>query len=178
MHSSTTITRILIAAVAVILSGCGLWNPMKTVGQTEGPQYTVTVVNALPGERLANILAVGDADESKIWVGDYVSAEAHTQFTTGKPGPLAEVLGGDLSIAGKVPVDGTITFTFRSKASNLRITAMVHPDTTPDNYVTALVPLSAASATVALERFDIGDDEGRKTVQKVGPAGTVSVVAN
>ena len=52
---------------------------------------------------------------------------------------------------------------------------MVHPDVTPDNYVTALLDLKAGASTTALERFDIGDDEGRKTVVKVGPAGEVRV---
>ena len=54
---------------------------------------------------------------------------------------------------------------------------MVHPDKTPDNYVTALIPLSGdnTNKTIDLVRFDIGDDEDRKTVVKVGKAGTVTV---
>jgi hypothetical protein len=40
--------------------------------------------------------------------------------------------------------------------------------------VTALLDLQAAGTT-ALERFDIGDDEKRYSVQKVGPAGTVTI---
>jgi hypothetical protein len=72
-----------------------------------------------------------------------------------------------------VSVGGDITFTFRTAARTARITAMVHPDITPDNYVTVLLDL-AKPGTVELERFDIGDDEKRFSVQKVGPAGTVS----
>ena len=49
-----------------------------------------------------------------------------------------------------------------------------HTQFTPDNYVTALINLPVGGTTV-LERFDIGDDEGRKTVLKVGPAGTATV---
>ena len=49
---------------------------------------------------------------------------------------------------------------------------MVHPDFTPDNYVTALINLDTPGVT-PLERFDIGDDEKRKTVVKVEPAGSV-----
>ena len=67
-----------------------------------------------------------------------------------------------------------VTFTFRTTARTARITAMVHPDITPDNYVTALLDLSKPGTTV-LERFDIGDDEQRYTVMKVGPAGTVTL---
>ncbi|MGE0358086.1 MAG: hypothetical protein AB7P08_14375 [Burkholderiales bacterium] len=163
----------LVAATAAALAGCALFQPEKT-GQTAGREYTVTVKNTLAGERLAPILIVGDADDSKIWVGRYVSGEAHTQFTTGNPGPLAAVLGGDQGQPGNLGVGGEVTFTFKTTARKARITAMVHPDRTPDNYVTALVDLSAHGAT-PLERFDIGDDEGRKTVQKVGPAGTVTI---
>jgi len=71
-------------------------------------------------------------------------------------------------------VGGETTFKFRTNARKARITAMVHPDVTPDNYVTALIDLQAGGTT-ALERFDIGDDEKRYTVQKVGPAGSVTV---
>ena len=117
---------------------------------------------------------MGDADDSKIWIGQYVSREAHTQFTTGNPGPLAAVLGGDQGQPGGLAVGGEVTFKFRTAARKARLTAMVHPDFSPDNYVTALIDLGATGTTL-LERFDIGDDEGRKTVVKVGPAGSVTV---
>jgi hypothetical protein len=67
-----------------------------------------------------------------------------------------------------------VTFKFRTKARKARFTAMVHPDYTPDNYVTALVDLGAGGTTV-LERYDIGDNEKRYSVVKVGPAGTVTI---
>ncbi|HSW82762.1 MAG TPA: hypothetical protein VLH12_04765 [Usitatibacter sp.] len=161
------------AAVAAVLGGCALFQPEKT-GQTEGREYTLTVKNTLAKERFAPILVVGDADDAKIWVGKYVSPEAHTQFTTGNPGPLAMKLGGDQGQPGGLGVGGEVTFKFRTTASKARITAMVHPDVTPDNYVTALVDLKAGGTTM-LERFDIGDDEKRFTVVKVGPAGSVMI---
>ena len=136
-------------------------------------EYTITIKNTLEKERLAPILVVGDADDAKIWVGKYVSNEAHTQFTTGNPTPLAKVLGGEQGLPGKLAVGKEVTFKFKTSATKARITAMVHPDVTPDNYVTALLDLSKPG-TVTLERFDIGDDEKRKTVEKVGPAGTVT----
>jgi hypothetical protein len=40
--------------------------------------------------------------------------------------------------------------------------------------VTALIDLGAAGTTL-LERFDIGERRRRKTVVKVGPAGSVTV---
>ena len=166
-------SAVLLAASASVLAACGLLNPEKT-GQAEGREYTIVVKNSLAKERFAPVLIVGNADDGKIWVGKYVSNEAHTQFTTGNPGPLAAVLGGDQGIPGKVGVGEEITFKFRTAARKARITAMVHPDFTPDNYVTALVDLQAGGTTT-LERFDIGDDEKRMTVLKVGSAGTVTV---
>ena len=52
----------------------------------------------LAEEKFAPILVVGDADDGKIWVGDYVSKEARTQFTIGNPSPLSDALGGDQSL--------------------------------------------------------------------------------
>jgi len=164
----------IVAAIpAAMLGGCAYFQPEKT-GQMQGREYTVTVKNTLAKERFAPILIVGDADDTKIWVEKYVSPEARTQFTTGNPGPLAMKLGGDQGQPGGLGVGGETTFKFRTTASKARITAMVHPDFTPDNYVTALVDLKAGGTTM-LERFDIGDDEKRYTVVKVGPAGTVMV---
>jgi hypothetical protein len=162
-----------IAFMGAVLGGCAYLQPEKT-GQAEGREYTITVKNTLAKERFAPILIVGDADDSKIWVGQYVSAEARTQFTTGNPGPLAAKLGGDQGQPGGLALGGEVTFKFRTSARKARVTAMVHPDFTPDNYVTALLDLQAGGTTM-LQRFDIGDDEKRYTVQKVGPAGSVTI---
>jgi hypothetical protein len=173
MHHPFTKSSTIIAgiAAAALLAGCA--SAPSAIGQSEGTTYTVTVKNDMTTERLAPILIVGDADDAKIWVGRYVSKEARTQFTTGNPDPLAIQLGGDQAQPGKLASKSEITFTFRSKAATARITAMVHPDVTPDNYVTAKLDLRKPG-TVALERFDIGDDEKRMTVERVGPVGTVT----
>jgi hypothetical protein len=163
----------LAGTAALIFSGCGVLQPAK-MGQVEGREYTITVQNTLDKERFAPLLIVGDADDTKIWVGPYVSQEAHTQFTTGNPAPLAAKLGGEQGQPGRIAVGGEVTFKFKTSARTARITAMVHPDFTPDNYVTALIHLDKPGVT-ALERFDIGDDEKRKTVVKVGPAGRVTL---
>ncbi len=162
-----------LAAASALLASCAHFQPEK-VGQADGREYVVTVKNTLAKERFAPILIVGNADDAKIWTGKYVSNEARTQFTTGNPGPLAGVLGGDQGQPGGLGVGGEVTFKFRTAARKARITAMVHPDFTPDNYVTALIDLQAGGTT-ALERFDIGDDEKRYSVVKVGPAGTVTI---
>src|SRR5712691_12918978 len=128
---------VLFAATSALLAACGLFQPER-VGQTAGREYVITVKNSLAKERFAPLLIVGDADDGKIWVGKYVSNEAHTQFTTGNPGPLAAKLGGDQGQPGKLGVGEEVTFKFRTGARKARITAMVHPDITPDNYVTAV----------------------------------------
>src|SRR5205085_239823 len=143
----------IVMLASTLLAACALFQPEK-VGQAAGREYTITVRNSLAKERFAPVLIVGEPDDGKIWVGKYVSPEAHTQFTTGNPGPLAAALGGDQGQPGKVGVGEEITFTFRTTARKARITAMVHPDVTPDNYVTALLDLQAGGTT-ALERFDI-----------------------
>lgn len=163
----------LLAVAAFSLNACQYFQP-EVVGQTEGKIYKVTINNTLANEKFAPILIVGDADDHKIWVGDYVSDEAYTQFTTGNNGPLAEVLGGDQGQPGKLGIGNEISFSFRSNAKTVRITAMVHPDFTPDNYVTTLVDLKSGSSS-QLQRFDIGVDEGRKSIQLVGLAGKVTV---
>jgi hypothetical protein len=175
MNARTPFARnaALAAVSGALLASCALFQPER-VGQTAGREYTITVKNTLAKERFAPVLIVGDADDGKIWVGKYVSGEAHTQFTTGNPGPLAAVLGGDQGQPGKLGVGEEITFKFKTTARKARVTAMVHPDVTPDNYVTALLDLQAGGTTT-LERFDIGDDEKRYSVVKVGPAGTVTI---
>jgi hypothetical protein len=172
MTRTIRITSVLVASAA-LAGGCAYLQPEKS-GQAEGREYTVTVKNTLAKQRFPPILIVGDADDTRIWVGKYVSPEARTQFTTGNPGPLAGVLGGDQGQPGGLGIGGEVTFKFRTNARKARITAMVHPDYTPDNYVTALLDLSAGGTTM-LERFDIGDDEKRYSVVKVGPAGSVTI---
>lgn len=170
--SAASISLLVITSLS--LGACQYFQP-EVSGQTEGTAYKITITNILAEEKFAPILIVGDADDSKIWIGDYVSEEAYTQFTTGNNGPLAKVLSGDQGQPGKLGVGGEISFSFKSNAKTVRITAMVHPDITPDNYVTTLVDLQSGSSR-ELQRFDIGDDEGRKTVQLVGPAGKVTVL--
>lgn len=165
-------TKIAIAsALALSLSACQM--PAK-MGQLDGKEYRITIKNNLAKEKFAPILIVSDADDNRIWVGDYVSSEAHTQFTTGNPKPLARTLGGDQDVPGKLLPNQEVTFIFKTRAKTARITAMVHPDFTPDNYVTAKVNLEKGNVT-KLKRYDIGDDEKRKTVELVGDAGSVTI---
>ena len=163
---------VLLSTLAIKLNACQM-NPK--MGQIDGKEYKITIKNNLAKEKFAPILIASDANDNRIWVGNYVSNEAHTQFTTGNPKPLARSLGGDQDVPGKLLPNGEVTFTFKTKDKTARITAMVHPDFTPDNYVTAKINLEEAGTT-KLKRYDIGDDENRKTVELVGDAGTVTVV--
>jgi hypothetical protein len=164
-------TKLALSSIlAISLSACH----SPRMGQNDGREYTMTIKNGLAKEKFAPILIVSDADDSRIWVGNYVSPEAHTQFTTGNPQPLARTLGGDQDVPGKLLPGGEVTFTFKTRAKTARITAMVHPDFTPDNYVTAKIDLEKGGVT-QVKRYDIGDDEKRKTVEFVSDAGTVSI---
>src|SRR5215468_9112600 len=115
-------STIAITVAAALIGGCAHFQPEK-VGQSEGREYTVTVKNTLARERFAPVLIVGDADDGKIWVGQYVSPEARTQFTTGNPGPLAAKLGGDQGQPGGLGLGGEVTFKFKTTAAKARITA-------------------------------------------------------
>jgi len=164
-------TKLAMASIlAVSLSAC----QSPKMGQMDGKEYSITIKNGLAKEKFAPILIVSDADDNRIWVGNYVSSEAHTQFTTGNPQPLARTLGGDQDVPGKLLPNGEVTFKFKTRAKTARITAMVHPDFTPDNYVTAKINLEKGSVT-KIKRYDIGDNENRKTVEFVSDAGTVTV---
>jgi hypothetical protein len=171
INKKLAIKAVIISAIALSLSACYHMN--SKLGQSEGKEYKITIKNGLAKEKFAPILIASDADDNRIWVGNYVSSEAHTQFTTGNPKPLARALGGDQDIPGKLLPGGEVTFTFKTKAKTARITAMVHPDFTPDNYITAKINLE--KGVTKLKRYDIGDDEKRKTVELVGDAGTVII---
>ena len=155
-------------AAAALLSACAHTPPEQSM--SHGREYTITVKNTLARERFAPILVVGDADDRKIWVGAYVSPEARTQFTTGNPSPLAAALGGDQTLPGKLGVGDEVTFKFRTTARQARITAMVHPDVTPDNYVTALLDLSSGGTTALVAAFVAGRiDEAREIHFRLSP---------
>lgn len=175
MNKFTTKALQVSATIALTLSlaSCQYFQP-EVVGQKEGKEYTITIKNGLANEKFAPVLIASDANDNRIWVDKYVSTEAHIQFTTGNNGPLAKKLGGDQGQPGKIGVGQSVTFKFRTNDKTARITAMVHPDFTPDNYVTALVDLEKGGVT-ELKRFDIGDNEGRKTVEFVSSAGKVIV---
>ena len=64
----------------------------------------------------------------------------------------------------------SVTFSFSSDADQVRVLAMVAPTMYSDHYVTAVVPLGGKTMSVALDRFDIGHDEGRMMIEPVAEA--------
>ncbi len=146
--------------------------------------YEVTVTNEMEDELLAPILVAPVAEDGKIFVGRYVSNEAEHQILTGEPEMLAEVIGESAAIGhgsdgppGVLLAPGeSVTFTVPNGAARVRVLAMVAPTVYPDHYVTAVVPLNGEPVSVALDRFDIGYDEGRMQIEPVAEAvATVSV---
>ncbi len=64
----------------------------------------------------------------------------------------------------------SITFEVASHAEEVRVLAMVAPTIYEDHYVTAVVQLKGEPMSIGLDRFDIGYDEGRKTIEPVAVA--------
>ena len=140
--------------------------------------YEVTVTNNMEDELLAPVLVAPVAEDGKIFVERYVSPEAEHQILTGDPGMLAEAIGDEAAVAhgmdgppGVLLAPGkSITFEVASHAEEVRVLAMVAPTMFEDHYVTAVVQLNGEPMSVGLDRFDIGYDEGRKTIEPVADA--------
>ena len=140
--------------------------------------YEITVTNTMEEELLAPVLVVPVSEDGKIFVESYVSKEAEHQILTGDPGMLAEVIGDSAAVGhgsdgppGVLLAPGkSVTFSFTSDAKQVRVLAMVAPTMFADHYVTAVVPLGGDTMSVALDRFDIGHDEGRMEIEPVAEA--------
>ncbi len=141
--------------------------------------YSVTVTNNLDQELLAPILIADAKYDTEIFDMGYVTPEAEHQILTGDPGKLAARIGPDAMVGhgedgppGVLLAPGkSVTFDITTEAHSVRVISMVAPTMVPDNYVTALVELGMGDmASASLDRFDIGHDEGTKTVKLVGEA--------
>ena len=145
---------------------------------SEHMPYEVTVTNNMEEELLAPVLVAPVSEDGKIFVDRYVSKEAEHQILTGDPAMLVEVIGDEASVGhgmdgppGVLLAPGkSITFAVKSHASEVRVLAMVAPTMFEDHYVTAVLPLNGESMAVDLDRFDIGYDEGRRTIEPVAEA--------
>ena len=164
----------------------GLTAMAAVVGLTTGVSlasshmsYEVTVTNNMEDELLAPVLVAPVSEDGKIFVERYVSPEAEHQVLTGDPGMLAAAIGDEAAVAhgmdgppGVLLAPGkSITFEVASHAEEVRVLAMVAPTMSEDHYVTAVVQLNGETMSVGLDRFDIGYDEGRKTIEPVADRG-------
>jgi hypothetical protein len=167
MIQSALLTATLLSAAAVAQAG----------------SYEITVTNNLADELLAPVLVAPVGQDSKIFMGNYVSNEAETQILTGDPGKLAKKIGREATVAhgsdgppGVLLAPGkSITFTVKTDADSVRLISMVAPTKVPDNFVSSVVNLGAP-LSVTLDRYDIGHNEGSKQVSHVGnSAATVTI---
>ncbi|MGU9961475.1 MAG: hypothetical protein ACNYPF_00460 [Candidatus Puniceispirillales bacterium WSBS_2018_MAG_OTU23] len=138
-------------------------------------EYTIRITNMLSDELLAPIVLVGTKADKHIFDGDYVTPEAEVQILTGDPGKLVARIGKRASVVhgsdgppGVLLAPGkSVEVTIKTKGKKgVRIIAMVAPTMKPDHFVTAVINPSSM-LPVTMDRYDIGHNEGRKTIQHV-----------
>lgn len=167
---------------AVTVAALGL-----VAGAATAATYEITVTNTLDEELFAPIVVTDANNDDKLFTMSYVTEAAEHQILTGEPTMVVESIGADMTgvVNGEDGPPGvllapgkSVTLEFETDATALRIIAMIAPTAVPDNYVTAVADLNARDMVeVALDRFDIGYDEGTKVNAQVGDmAGTVSIV--
>ncbi len=151
-----------------------------------GNVFEITVTNDMSEELLAPIVVTSARNDDHFFDGEYVTKAAEHQILTGDPAMVLESIGDGGAVAGHGS-DGppgvllapgkSVSFTFESDATALRILAMVAPTAVPDNYVSAVADAHVSgSVTVHLVRFDIGHDEGTMKNSMVGEiSGTVTI---
>ncbi len=186
------LTRLAALAVTVLLASCGKMMTAAAVAatvllascanlMTTPKTYLFEVTNELSDEFLAPILVAPLAQDGMIFVGSYVSDEAEVQILTGDPSQLADAIGYWATVAhgndgppGILLASGkSLTFRVVTDAPSVRVLAMVAPTKVPDNYVSTVVSLGDSVSTT-LDRFDIGHNEGTRTVSRVS-TGVVSL---
>lgn len=175
MTPSKLLAPMAALAAVVILTSCGYMAivPKKT--------YLFEVTNNLSDELLAPILVAPLAKDGKIFVGSYVSDEAEVQILTGDPAQLAGAIGDSATVAhgndgppGVLLAPGkSLTFRVLTSEPSVRVLSMVAPTKVPDNYVSTVISLGDSVST-KMDRFDIGHDEGTRTVSRVS-TGVVSL---
>ena len=173
-----------LSAVTAAAAGIALMAGVSTASAQMS--YEVTVTNNMEEELLAPILVAPVSEDGKIFVESYVSKEAEHQILTGDPGMLAAAIGdsaavghGDDGPPGVLLAPGkSVTFSISSETEQVRVLAMVAPTMYKDHYVTVVVSLGGDSMSIALDRFDIGHDEGRMAIEPMAEAvATVQISA-
>ncbi len=156
-------------------------------GAASAETFSVTVTNTLSDDLLAPIVVTSTENDSHFFSGSYVTPAAEHQILTGDPAQVVESIGMHGAAVGH-GMDGppgvllapgaSVTFDVETEARSLRILAMVAPTKVPDNYVTNVVDIHTAMDTsVALNRFDIGHDEGSMKDMLVSEGGASVMIA-
>ena len=164
---------------------------MAATSSAMAHDYKIKITNLMTEEYLASILIVPMYEDKEIFTKhNYVSEEAEVQILTGDPAELAKEIGrkakiihgmdglgddgkADVLLAPGKSVEITID-DGRRKA--LRLIAMVAPTKTPDHFVTAIIN-PKAQLSVAMDRYDIGHNEGRKKIQHIRSAAALVEVS-
>ena len=179
VFSFFTIKPVLIALAVLV----GLANPVKAMDDDNSVSLTIT--NQVEDELLAPILVAPVKYDSKIFVGDYVSAAAEHQILTGDPVMTVEAIGKKAKVVHDT--DGppavllapgkSVTIEVKARRGEaLRIIAMVAPTRYADHFVTAVIN-TKAGIPLSLDRYDIGHDEDRKSTEYLS-AGAALVTIN
>ena len=151
-----------------------------------GDDYIVTITNKMKDKLLAPVLIAPVNKDKYIFDGLHVTKAAEHQILTGDPTMLKEKIGRKAMVGhgsdgppGVLLAPGkSIKIEVRGGKSNVvRVIAMAAPTKVPDDYVSGLIILGMDSRPTTLDRYDIGHDEGRKTMELVS-AGSVLVTLN
>lgn len=149
-------------------------------------EYTIRITNMMSDELLAPIVLVNTKADKHIFDGNYVTPEAQEQILTGDPAMLVKRIGKKANVVhgtdgppGVLLAPGkSVEITVKSRRSRgMRIIAMVAPTMKPDHFVSAVIN-PASMLPVQMDRYDIGYDEGRKTIEYIsGGAAKVEVIS-
>lgn len=165
----------------------GLVGLVLSAGIATAHEYTIRITNLMSEELLAPILVTSVRKDKHIFDGSYVTPEAEAQILTGDPGMLAQRIGRKVMVVhgsggppGVLLAPGKsveITVPARSSGQGIRLIAMVAPTMKPDHFVSAVInPANGLAAS--MDRYDIGHDEGSKSVSHVSSgAARIEVIA-
>lgn len=136
--------------------------------------FAVEITNRLADEPIAPVLVAPTSHDHRIFTGDYVTAATEHQILTGDPARLAAAIGAEATVAhgmdgppGILLAPGrSLIFEIPEYMEQARLIATVSPIHVPDNFVTAEFWVRDGYRT-RVDRYDIGHNENRYTVQRV-----------
>lgn len=166
-------------AKIVSLKSCVVAAIVVVAGSTQAfaHEYKIRITNMMSDELIAPIVVVPSRADRRIFDDGYVTPEAESQILTGDPKQLVEKIGkraqvvhgtdgppGVLLAPGK-SVEITVDSGWRRR-NNMRLIAMVAPTEYEDHFLSTVVNLRSSLPTT-MDRYDIGHDEDRKSIEYV-----------